>query len=216
MKESIVLDLDGTLLDSKLRHSIVLMDVCRDYDIILNANFEFKDYINYKKNGKNTLQYLMEIHQLDNEAAQKIAKSWIDKIEDEQYLLLDTLFFDTPFILSKLSTSFDLVLLTARKNKENLITQLKQKIIFDFFNEIHCVSPLSAKEEKRKVIARLENPVHCFIGDTEVDWYSAQKNNLIFIPLNRGFRDKSFWFEKSLLSYSSIVTIPQLKTYFYH
>ena len=63
------LDLDGTLLNSKERHCNVLRDVLIQYGF---GNRQVLDFVEYKANGKNTRQYLEDVHGFSKDIADKI------------------------------------------------------------------------------------------------------------------------------------------------
>lgn len=184
---TIALDFDGTLLDSRLRHSHVLKDILDD----LGYSYDVSDLVVYKSNGKNNKDYLLE-KGIDREAVDLIQKMWIDRIENETYLKDDILYEDTISFLESLSVNNKLILITARANKKGLKDQLNSLGLTYFFQKIIIVETgISAIEGK--ALQLLENNVNLMIGDTEVDMEACLKAKVKFIALNRGFRSSSFW-----------------------
>ena len=51
----IVFDLDGTLLDSRKRHEIVMADVLKKYKIALDTS----TLVTFKSDGKNNIDWLL-------------------------------------------------------------------------------------------------------------------------------------------------------------
>lgn len=182
MNDVVAFDLDGTLLDSKQRHKIVLDKVLDDFGIQLDTS----DLITFKLDGYSNKDYLIrkKIVNVD-----KICAKWIELIEVENYLEYDKLYNDTiSFLEFCKCENYKIVLVTIRANKFNAYNQLKKLKIFSFFDSIFV---LSLKESKTKVL--IEQKAKIFIGDTELDKYAADNANVKFFALNRGFRSKNFW-----------------------
>lgn len=191
-KSKIAIDLDGTILDSTQRHTVVLKDILLD----LNQNISLQDYLEYKREGFNTESYL--IHKgINTDFAKIISKKWMQLIEKESYLNLDNLYFDSLPFLEKSFTDFDLILITARNNSAMAFSQIKKLGINKYFKYIFVVNN-GAKSSASKVdILRTYNPL-VIIGDTEVDYETAVSLNIKFHGLNRGFRSKLFWQQKGI------------------
>lgn len=117
----IAFDLDGTLLDSRKRHEIVMADVLEKYGIILDT----VGLVDFKAEGKNNIDWLLE-NGIDKDVADRINKDWISKIENFEYLKSDVLYPDSIDVLKRLCRENELFLITARKNKENAIAQIKK------------------------------------------------------------------------------------------
>jgi len=199
--KSIILDLDGTLLDSCYRHQKLL------YDLLLKriSHVEWKDMDNfliYKRDGYSTLQYLKKNY--TNLDFKNIADEWVSLIEDPYYLKFDKVYSDTYEFLKLIQKKYYLILLTARKNQFLLIKQLKDFALKEYFNDIQVVSPFEKK--------LLQNPtkieqIIAVIGDTEKDRETAEYYKCEFYALNRGFRNKKFWDSMNITSYSSLFNI---------
>jgi phosphoglycolate phosphatase-like HAD superfamily hydrolase len=199
---SIVFDLDGTLLDSRKRHEIVLVDVIK---MIYGERFriDIRDYMSYKTNGYSTEQYLILRHGLDVMESKKISGLWKELIETAPYLTLDVLYPDAQPLLARLVEKYTLLLLTARKNKPLLIRQLKDLHIYKYFNRIKCINPSNATEEK-KIFLDDYYDIVLSIGDTEIDYKAALVAKINFYPLNRGFRNSAYWKMLNVRSYGNL------------
>ena len=55
MKDIVAFDFDGTLLDSRNRHVVVMRDVLSQFNTDLNID----DLIEFKSNGKNNIDFLI-------------------------------------------------------------------------------------------------------------------------------------------------------------
>ena len=87
VRKRIAFDLDGTLLDSRKRHEIVMYDVLKKYNIKLNTT----DLIPFKSDGHNNKDWLISKGISENKA-KLINKEWISRIEDNEYLDNDFLY----------------------------------------------------------------------------------------------------------------------------
>lgn len=183
-KPVIAFDFDGTLLDSRERHKVVLNDVLKQYNIKLDTS----DLIYFKSNNKNNIDYLISKGIEDN-LAQKIQIKWIENIEKEEYLALDVLYNNTIEILKKYSSENDLVLVTARNNEFGLQNQIDKFDLRKYFKEIFVVNSGKNVAEIKAEILRKENAIK-FIGDTLSDKKAAGLANVAFEHFNDGFHSR--------------------------
>lgn len=198
--KTLILDFDGTLLDSRKRHRILLEDLCQQSDLCIPCD-GFSNYLEFKINGGSTFQYLTEVVKYPQEVSEKIAKQWIQKIELPTYLAFDELYQDTlGFLKREKKNGWNMVLLSARQRRDYLITQVQQLQLEPFFSSVICVSPQNAAKEKSNVLSTLSD-VRYYIGDTEVDYRAACGMNVPFYALNRGFRSKKYWMEQGVISH---------------
>ena len=177
-------DWDGTLLDSRLRHVLVMQDILKKYGIKLDTS----DLIEYKRHGKNNVGYLIS-KGLSLELANKIQCEWIQHIEDDKYLLTDVLYDDTQKRLRELSKDCNLILVTARNNEEGCRRQIKSLGVDVFFKQIFVVA--SHKDTaKLKSIILSQNDVSVFVGDTASDAKAAKLAGIKFQFHENGFHSK--------------------------
>jgi len=201
MKESGLIDFDGTLLNSSYRHKKLLYDLLKP-NLKLLRRTDLNDYLQYKKNGKSTLSYL--IYKFPNLNCSQINKDWIYKIENQEYLRYDTLFKDSIYFLDEITKYYTLILVTARNNRSALLMQITTFRLKDYFKEIIIIKP---GEPKYAEVKNCVSDIYFVIGDTEVDYELAYKIGCDFCALNRGFRSKEFWNYKNVKSYNSLEKI---------
>ncbi len=201
VRKRIAFDLDGTILDSRKRHEIVMTEVLNNHKICLNTS----DLVSFKTNGKNNLAWLLD-KGLSTEIANKINSAWISLIEDKKYLEEDVLYPNTIKSIEILSRENDLFLITARKNKQSALNQITTLGISQYFSKISVVDACSITP-KLKAEKLTEYKVDYFIGDTESDLEAALLAGCNFKATSYGFRNKDYWINKQVESYNNIESV---------
>lgn len=199
----IAFDLDGTLLDSRERHEVVLSDCLREEGLPPITS----DFVAFKANGFSGLRYLNE-KGIERETARQIYSKWIERIEDDAYLERDKLYEDAIITLNALRGRF-LILVTARARPDAVRRQIIRIGIEPYFARVFIVTPGSAAHEAKASALRHLSP-SCIIGDTESE---AKCANLLNIPaylLNRGFRNEQYWSKRHINSYPTLYDIVRL------
>ena len=183
-KPVVAFDLDGTLLDSRERHKLVLNDILNRY----NINLDISDLIEFKRQGYDNVYYLKS-KGIQEETALKIQSEWIKNIEKFEYLSKDKLYPYAIDLLNKYAAKNNLILITARNNKVNLIKQIQDLDIKKYFKEIKIVNPgRFAIQEKADVLKNYNAKL--MIGDTRNDAESAKIAEVDFRHVDNGFHDK--------------------------
>lgn len=141
----------------------------------------------------------------ENEA-KEINKEWVSLIENEEYLKNDVLYPDVIKVLKSLSKENDLFLITARNNKANAISQIKNLGIAQYFKDIYVVSS-SSEAAILKSEKLLENFINIFIGDTESDYEAALIADCEFKAVSYGFRNKVYWEKRNINCIEKIESI---------
>ncbi len=183
-KKVIAFDWDGTLCDSRRRHSIVLDDVLKQYKIKLDTS----DLIEFKRNGKNNVDYLTS-KGIEQSIAEEIQFQWISNIEKEKYLDFDILYPDTIHMLEEYSMEKDIIMITARNNEKGLQDQINRFGIRKYFKNIFVVNSSKNTSHDKAKILKKENVVE-FIGDTISDKNAADIAGVFFRHYNNGFHKK--------------------------
>lgn len=185
-KQVVAFDLDGTILDSRERHRIVLDKILEKNNVKINT----QDLIHFKRMGKNNIEYLTS-KGIEYKMALCIQQEWIKNIEEPEFLKFDKLYIDTNSILQEYLIDYDLVLITARSNKEACRAQLQNLGINNFFKKIYIVEPCKKTPELKAEILKKEKAI-LMIGDTEVDKLASELANVQFKPVFHGFRNKEY------------------------
>lgn len=163
--------------------------ILKKYESFKNIQIIFEHPTNWLRNNYSDEWLLTS--RLDNddilepdfiEEIQKRFRKKTEIIESEHYLSFDRL-----FNIEKLKKFDYRILITYRKNRKNLINQLKKLKIHDFFDKI--ITPensLSIKEFKFETIKKYKDNNSIVIGDTKTDIISAKKNNIYSIGVLSG------------------------------
>ena len=189
VKKRIGFDFDGTLLDSRKRHEIVMSDVLKKHKIELDTS----DLVSFKADGHNNIDWLLS-KGISESIAKKVNSEWINLIEKSEYLQADFLYPNVIDILKELSKDNDLFLITARKNKVNAYKQIKQLGIEQYFSKVSVVD-ICGDTPILKLIELQKYQVDCFIGDTESDYKAAMNAKIGFKAVSYGFRTEKYWKE---------------------
>lgn len=184
VKPVVAFDLDGTLLDSRERHSTVLDFILKKY----NLNIETSDLIEYKRKGKSNFDYLIS-KGVSELLAKKVQNEWISIIENNKFLKGDHLYPNSIEMLEKYASNNDLILVTARKNKTHLLEQIKLLGIDKYFVSVYVVKPGNSSINDKAIILK-ENKVCLMIGDTVNDYKAACIAGVRFVHVNHGFHSK--------------------------
>lgn len=206
---TIILDIDGTLINSSNRHYLLLEELLKSEN--MKVHLDKEDYLNYKRSGGNNLNYMISRLLLDEEVACKINQEWIAQIENKNWIKYDNLYEDTIDFLENIKKrNVNIYYLSSRHNKENLMDELEELGIKKYANQIYIVDTKNQIEEKRKIISKIKKEHQdsiYMIGDTEVDYYSAEKNNIKYMILNRGFRSKSYFDKINIKTYNNLFNV---------
>lgn len=187
MISTIILDLDGPILDGKLRHYQCYSDILRENGFIpipLNEYWEMKR---------------MRIDRHDQLAASRadaiydtFLQYWMERIEEKRYLSFDRLH---PGVLQKLeswrSLGVKLVIVTMRNNKVNLLWQLEKLELMPFFERIITVGSCSGADKANAVrdnVALSKHDSALWVGDTEVDIDAAHELGVKICAVGCGLR----------------------------
>ncbi|MBR4543481.1 MAG: HAD family hydrolase [Lachnospiraceae bacterium] len=203
-KRIFVMDLDGTLIDSRKRHAIVMQEVLAHTKRSLNA----EEYMTYKAEGNSGLKYLTEVMGIDMSDAREIQQEWMARIEFSGYLLADELYPDAVSFLNTVFEKGGVIFLTARKNRLGLDGELKRLAILPYADYTIVADPDDAMSQKEKAVQVIREAYPdaklTVIGDTENEYELARKFGLESRIVNCGFRSKAYWEKRGVKTYSSL------------
>jgi len=182
----LIIDLDGTLLDSSARHYAVYELISKYLKI---SPISFSDYWSYRRNGLSNLEVLLKFG-LEKKYHQVAQELWFSKIESAEMLNKDRLFPGVIEWLYKWNAIIDLVLITLRSNTKGLESQIKTFNLENYFFKIlsipHQFNGSNAKVKLAK--ENIEKNIIAWIGDSEVDIEAAKILGITAIGVSSGIR----------------------------
>jgi len=175
----VIVDLDGTLLDTRRRHHTVYLHALRSVGGE-QAPLTLPAFWRAKRRGRGWPRLLG-----DRVATERFLDAWKTRIEAPDMLALDSLQPGAARALQRLrQAGFELVLLTARHDGDALAAQLRALAIDTAFRHIIAVGQ-DAKTPPPGAPA-----LHWF-GDTEADVTAARAANIPVTLVTNGIRAPS-------------------------
>ncbi|MBN1645256.1 HAD family hydrolase [Candidatus Woesearchaeota archaeon] len=186
MKNKVIFcDFDGVIIDNSDKLYSIYRDLMKEKRILSKI-----EYWNLKKikipeeeiikktfNNENFIQGYMEKRK--------------DMIEDEKFLEFDRLIANSIESIKKLKENNKVILLTKRKNKNNLFTQLRKMKILNIFDEILVSGTVSKKDLilKSSLFAKDQSVI---VGDTEEEISVGKNLGIQTIAVLTGLRARKF------------------------
>lgn len=187
MFDYIFLDLDGPLLEGKYRHYKCYEDIIRKYG---GTALEIDYYWELKRN-KITRDIVLEKSNF-KESYEIFFKEWMNNIEDEKYLNLDSLKPEVVETLKSWKNITDkIALVTMRQNRDYLLNQLNFLGVLPLLDEVIDCPPQRKNTKYKALKDKIFNNA-IFIGDTEEDTNTAKMLNIKSIGITTGLRKKEF------------------------
>lgn len=181
----IFLDLDGPILDGKLRHYNCYKDIIEKFG---GDALDIDEYWNLKRN-KLDRYALLELSNFQGKY-DDFFNAWLEKIEEENYLNFDVLKSGIIEYLPKLKEiTRNLFLVTMRNNSNNLLKQLEKLEIKDMFTKI-IVCGSNNSHPKYNALKELKFKSAIIIGDTEEDTNTAKLFGIKSVGILNGLRSK--------------------------
>lgn len=191
MSQLIFFDLDGTLIDTSERQYRVYRDILDFYGV--QSTLSKEEFWNQKRMGKKTVELLPK--DFPKEFVQKFMGESLKRIEDRKYLKYDNLLRESLDVLSKIELKNDLILVTLRNNRENLLWELNNLELAKYFKEILVGSPLKLKNKVllvKEYIKKCSKNSFIIVGDTEADISTGKELEILTVAVTYGIRSKDF------------------------
>jgi phosphoglycolate phosphatase len=182
----IFLDLDGTILDVKFRCYSVYSDLLlwKGYRCL-----DIEEYWTWKREG------ISESEIVSKTTPPTFVESYLEErtvlMWAMEYLILDTVFDGVYDILNRWSDVHDLYLVTLRRDRDILDSQLHFFNLYSYFKAIYNDS-LGEKEKVNLIKHEIFNPSNCVIvGDSETDIKAGKVLGIQTIALTSGVRSEN-------------------------
>lgn len=188
--ETILLDLDGPLLDGKVRHYHCYADILTALGyspMVMNTYWEMK------RNRQSRREILALSGAWD--IYDTFLTEWIQKIEQLYYLVLDQIQTGAIAQLKKWNKSgLDVHLVTMRRKKENLLDQLHVTGLKQYLSSVivcdHAKGGTGKAEAVNGALPGIRVASSLWIGDTEADLDAARYFGCPVWLLSCGLRTK--------------------------
>ncbi len=184
----VILDLDGTLLDTSARHYAVYLECAQDNDM---APLNLDAYWQLRREGLSNLDVLLR-KGLAASAAGTAKHIWEKRIEAQELLKMDRLFPGIFEWLRSWCDTFRFVLVTLRTRQDNLKMQLKWLGLDSCLRSVYCAPHRSIKKGTKALAVpeHLRPQVLAWVGDTELDIQGALEIKARPIGVASGMRTK--------------------------
>ena len=192
MFKTVLLDLDGPLLDGKYRHFKCYQDILVQYGF---EPMPIEAYWQMKRERQDRHKQLAVSGA--GSIYPEFLEYWMQHIEEKDYLVLDQL---QPKALAVLeawkSKKIEVILVTMRNEKDNLISQLDSVGLLPFLD--HVVAVGTSKGVKGKASAASEfidlndKESVLWVGDTETDIWAARELGVKVCAVECGLRSSEY------------------------
>ena len=174
-------DFDGTLVDVSKRYSTVHEIICEKLGV---TPLPKEQYWKLRCEGKTTKEILQFIN------AEQYYNTYIEYrnevIESLEFLEMDLLRRNVQETLVMLRDKYKLKIISGRALKTNLVEQLKQLHLYDFFLEIYTTSPFGGWKEKEVVLRKYAEAGDYIVGDHPIDIIAGKNAGLKTISVLGG------------------------------
>lgn len=183
-------DLDGTLLDSRLRLYRLFQE------LVPEAGFSFKNYWQLKRDY-NHAEILRKYFNYKPEDRSHFEYLWMQKIEDEELLHLDKPYSGVPEYLGALKAKgCDLFVITGRKLRDRTVKQISAWGWVNFFKQVLVTEQKCSKADLVKPCIK-QGKMNWIVGDTQQEILLGKELNMATVAVLSGFSS-----EKKLKTYS--------------
>ena len=198
---NLFIDLDGTLIDSKLRLYQLFQY------LVIDSELSFEEYWELKRNKIDHKEILSSKFNYTNDQYITFLNKWMSEIELEKWLDLDIPFNGVTSFLENMSKQNSLHVVTARQSSKNTLAQLKK------FNWDNYLDSVFITEQKHSKLDLVKNNINVtsddwFIGDTGKDIEAGKKLGIKTAAVLSGFLN-----EKCLIAYNPDIIIDNITNF---
>jgi phosphoglycolate phosphatase len=182
---NIFFDLDGTIIDSRLRLYRLFCDITSQ------TILSFGEYWNLKRSMIDHEKMLTDYFHYTKEEYLVFEKKWLSLIESDSYLNFDKPFDFTVDVLQTLkSRNHKLYVITARQSKAKALKQLDNLGLANFFEDVFVTEAKKTKAELIQASGLQLSAEDIFVGDTGMDIKTAKTLNVLSVAVLSGFRNR--------------------------
>lgn len=200
----ILIDLDGTILDCRPRHYAVYSEILAELG---REPLPVDEFWRRRREGNSTQALLADV--LSEGERRQFSEQWLARVESPDALALDTLFPGAIDALARMGRGYDVVLVTLRRERDNLLGQLDDLGLSALFSEVISVG--DDLVHQKHLLPGLERVADggCVVGDTEADIEFAAETGCEVVCVANGVRDRDFLVQRGAQTIvESIVDVP--------
>lgn len=186
---NLIFDLDGTLIDSRLRLYKLFQH------LVPTSKLTYQKYWAFKSEKVSNESILAKEFNYDAVAINRFVSDWMDSIETPEFLVLDQNLPGMHANLASLRERANLYVCTARQTRIPVVDQLERLNLLPYFDKILVTEQRQGKEELVKTVPGLSSQ-DWIIGDTGEDIQVGQALELKTCAVLSGFLN-----EESLRGY---------------
>lgn len=160
---NIVLDLDGTLIDSKLRLYALFQRLTQ------TSNLSYSEYWALKQDKVSNQAILARNCGFDEFQIQQFMEEWMVLIEAPEFIEFDSNFPLIHNTLSLLKDHAELYVCTARQHRHIALEQLDRLKLLPYFREVLVTEQRATKEELIELHVPKRSKQDWIVGDTGKD-----------------------------------------------
>lgn len=193
MTLTIFLDLDGTLIDIEIRHYAVYTACVKQFN---GTPLTQDEYWSMKRTAI-SWNDILKSSNVPNHFNNDFMSLFIKLIESKDYLKIDKPFNFTLEVLDALYTDNNLVLVSFRRNRHELINQLEKLGLSQYFKAIlsgHAKTKKSVLSKKAEIIKDYMSidKAAVIVGDTEADVSAGKFLGITTVSVYSGIRNKNY------------------------
>jgi len=188
MLETLILDLDGTLIDCSARHYACYADLTREAGC---SPLELEAYWNMKR-LRRSWRDILRASKASIDAS-SFSAAFVERIERSNYLALDRLFPDANDAMQRLSRiAKKTILATMRRSPQALAKELEQLALRDYFDLVIARGSTDIADKGALVqqAIQMRSSQRAWIGDTEEDVSGARRIGALSCVVSCGLRDR--------------------------
>jgi phosphoglycolate phosphatase-like HAD superfamily hydrolase len=190
--DTVIMDLDGPVLDGRLRHYACYRDILTEHGLTPLAEAPYWEMKRHRLDRRRQLAATGADHLYD-----EFLDTWLARIESGPYLALDRL---QPGVMNKLdewrTAGIRLLLVTMRHNRDSLLRQLDALNLRTRFDAVLSVGPTEPDAGKAAAVRPYLDanaPKRAlWVGDTEVDVRAARRVGTLACAVTCGLRTEEY------------------------
>ena len=182
---NLIFDLDGTLIDSRMR----LYSLFRH--LVPETSFSFSEYWRLKRNKVSHQQILADRFGFDGVAIERFTKNWMDLIETPEFLGLDVSIPGIDQALERLQERARLHVCTARQHRTSALEQIERFALSTFFDHVLVTEQTESKQALISARVPGLGAQDWMIGDTGHDIQAGKTLGIKTCAVLSGFQNRA-------------------------